>query len=79
MRGRAAQRLHRLPPAWEPDLRQLGWRAQQRLHGRYRRLSAKRERPQALTAVARELCGYIWEIAQWVQAHPHASEVSPAS
>ena len=62
-----------------PYLPTLRGRATQRLHGRYRRLSAQRRRPQALTAVARELCGYIWEIAHWVQAHPRASEVSPAS
>jgi transposase len=70
LRGRTAQRLTQAPASWQDALRQIQWRAQQRLHTRLRRLGAKRGRPKALTAIARELCGYIWEIAIWVQAHP---------
>ena len=37
------------------------WRAQQRLYRRFRRLAARGKRPQQIvTAVARELTGFVW-------------------
>lgn len=50
-----------------PDLPQaikdIAWKAQLRLNGRYRHLLAKGKRAQvAITAVARELVGFIWAI-----------------
>lgn len=42
----------------------LAWTAQQRLHFRYRHLSARLGRPRALTAVARELAGFVWAFGQ---------------
>ncbi len=37
------------------------WEAQQRLHRRYRRLAARgKPKPQVVTAVARELTGFVW-------------------
>jgi len=42
----------------------LAWNAQQRLHLRYRHLSARLGRPRALTAVARELAGFVWALGQ---------------
>ena len=64
----AVQRRLAAVPDWESDLRQISWRAQIRLHDRLRRLGAKRGYNAAYTAVGRELCGYIWEVAVWVQA-----------
>jgi len=49
-----------LPPA----LTDLAWRAQHRLNYRYRHLAARLGRPRALTAVARELAGFVWAIGQ---------------
>lgn len=46
------------------ELVQLAWNAQQRLHLRYRHLSARLGRPRALTAVARELAGFVWALGQ---------------
>jgi transposase len=46
----------------------LSWRAQQRLHLRYRHLSGRLGRPKALTAVARELAGFVWAVGQLVEA-----------
>jgi len=44
-------------------VRAISWRAQNRLHGRYRRLLARRlQRNKAIVAIARELCGFIWEL-----------------
>jgi transposase len=44
-------------------VRALSWKAQNRLHQRYRRLMARRlQRDKVIVAVARELCGFIWEL-----------------
>jgi len=41
----------------------ISWKAQNRLHLRLMRLSARRvPRNKALVAVARELCGFIWAV-----------------
>ena len=45
------------------EVRAISWRAQNRLHRRYTRLLARRlQRNKAIVAVARELCGFIWEL-----------------
>jgi transposase len=41
----------------------LAWKAQQRLHKRFHRLSARKKSVIAATAVARELAGFVWAIA----------------
>lgn len=47
---------------------QIAWRAQQRLCDRYRKLSARGKSPQlTVTAVARELLGFIWAIGMQVE------------
>ena len=52
-------------------LRDLSWRAQVRLNTRYRRLVARGKRSNvAITAVARELVGFIWAIATQVRMAP---------
>ncbi|HGG57853.1 MAG TPA: IS110 family transposase [Nannocystis exedens] len=52
----------------DSKLTRIGWRAQQRLHGRYRRLLGRGKRPQVVvTALARELAGFVWCIGQEVQ------------
>src|SRR6266496_727249 len=44
-------------------VRALSWKAQNRLHQRYCRLMARRlQRNKVMVAVARELCGFIWEL-----------------
>lgn len=46
----------------------ISWKAQQRLHQKYYRLLGKGKAPgKAVTAVARELAGFIWAIAQEVE------------
>ena len=45
------------------EVRAISWRAQNRLHGRFARLRARQlQRNKALVAIARELCGFIWEL-----------------
>ena len=46
---------------------ELSWRAQKRLHHRYRHLSARLGRPKALTAVSRELAGFVWAAGQHLE------------
>lgn len=58
----------RLPRQAGQAARDIAWAAQLRLHRRYQRLLARGKRsPVAITAVARELLGFIWAIAQIVE------------
>ena len=46
----------------------IAWRAQKRLHDRYRTLAAKgKNHSQVITAVGRELLGFVWDIARTVE------------
>jgi transposase len=54
------QRQEALPT----EIRDIAWKAQVRLWARYRRMLARRKKtPVAITAIARELVGFIWAIA----------------
>ena len=45
-------------------IKELSWRAQKRLHKRYVRLTMRRLHHNKIkVAIARELCGFIWELA----------------
>ncbi len=49
------------------EIRDIGWKAQVRLCKRYRDLSKKgKPQPRVMTAIARELAGFIWDIARKV-------------
>ena len=41
----------------------IAWKAQQRLHKRFKHLAAKKKSVTAASAVARELTGFVWAIA----------------
>ena len=46
-----------------PDLEAIGWKAQERLHRVYRRMMGRgRHRNVVITAIARQLAGFIWSI-----------------
>ncbi len=48
-----------------PQVQAIAWKAQQRLHGRYRRLLGRgKNKQQTVTALARELAGFVWAIAR---------------
>ncbi len=48
-----------------PGVKRIAWRAQKRLHDRYMRLRGRSKPPQTVvTAVARELAGFIWAVGQ---------------
>lgn len=51
-----------------PSIQAISWKAQNRLHKKYYRLISKgKESGKAVTAVARELAGFIWAIAQEIE------------
>jgi hypothetical protein len=56
--------LTHMPPEVTQESKDISWKAQQRLYWRYRSLVAKRGKSQvAIAAVARELVGFMWDIA----------------
>jgi transposase len=51
------------------EIRDIAWKAQNRLHLRYRKFLARgKNKPQIVTAVGRELLGFIWAIGVKVEA-----------
>jgi hypothetical protein len=50
------------------DVKEIAWKAQHRLNSRYRKLMARGKSKQlAITAIARELLGFIWAIGVTVE------------
>ena len=48
----------------QPAVQEIAWKAQKRLCGRYRHLTARgKPAGKVITAVSRELLGFIWAIA----------------
>jgi transposase len=65
--------------ALSPEVTALAWKAQHRLYGRYRRLLGKGKcQQQVVTAVGRELLGFIWAIGCAVEADG-AQQHAPAA
>jgi len=53
----------------DPAIKEIAWKAQWRLHTRYKKLSARgKNKNQIVTAVGRELLGFIWAIAVHTEA-----------
>ena len=56
-----------------PDIKDIAWKAQWRLHTRYQKLAARgKNKNQIVTAVGRELLGFIWAIAVRTEARGSA-------
>jgi transposase len=74
---------YRSPPRLNPAMqarqaglpkavREIAWKAQQRLCARYRTLAGRgKPNPVIATAIARERVGFIWAIAGAAQPDPH--------
>jgi transposase len=61
VKGKLEKRLTGQPAG----IQSISWEAQKRLHGKfYRLLSRGKPKGKAVTAVARELAGYVWAISQ---------------
>jgi len=64
--GPALRKRHALV---DDAVKAIAWKAQHRLHSRYRTLTARGKTPQhAATAIGRELLGFIWAIGVHVEA-----------
>jgi transposase len=74
---KVSKELSRRQEGQSREVRAISWRAQNRLHRRYTRLMARRlQRNKAIVAIARELCGFIWELLRTqpcYQAQPLSS------
>ena len=68
--ARKTRHLQRRAERTTPAVQDIAWKAQRRLCGRYRRLSARgMPKGKICTAIARELLGFMWAIA-WEHRHP---------
>jgi transposase len=56
------------------EVRLIAWKAQQRLHKRFRQLAVRKKSVVAVTAIARELVGFVWAIACKVKPAQRAAE-----
>jgi len=64
--------LRRRQAPLDEAVKEIAWKAQHRLRGRYRTLLGAGKCPQhAVTALGRELLGFIWAIAVRVERPPH--------
>lgn len=62
------------------EVKAIGWKAQVRLHARYRKLLGRGKCPQhAATAVGRELLGFIWAIGVTVERQQPQTAASAAA
>jgi transposase len=68
MPARISRKLHDRNEILPATIREIAWKAQVRLCGRYRRLAATgKSRVIVTTAIAREMVGFIWAIARLTQ------------
>lgn len=61
-RPAVGERLRRRQLGLSPELVAYSWAAQLRLNAKYRKLIALKPKPVAVTAVARELAGFVWAV-----------------
>jgi len=60
------------------EVRAIAWKAQGRLHGRYCNLASKGKKTQIIvTAIARELVGFVWAIACTAMGRPPLPKADP--
>lgn len=65
--------LKRRQSGQSPTIQAISWKAQNRLHKKYYRLLSRgKESAKAITAVARELSGFIWAITQELEEVPRS-------
>jgi len=73
MQARISRKLHDRIETLPQAIRDIAWKAQVRLCGRYRRLAAAgKAKVVVTTAIAREMVGFLWAIARQVEVMPAA-------
>jgi transposase len=71
--ARMSRLLHERQADLPKVVREIAWKAQVRLCGRYRKLLAKGKRQTVITvAIAREMVGFLWAIGQEIILMPTA-------
>lgn len=66
-KARVGPEIQKRQETLDPAIREIAWKAQVRLCKRYRALTARGKHPNvAVTAIARELAGFMWAIARQV-------------
>jgi transposase len=69
--------LQHMPKDLPQEVRDIAWKAQIRLCRRYRQLIARQKKSQvAITAVARELVGFIWSIGTTISINKLAADAA---
>lgn len=67
---KVSKELSRRREARPRQILAISWKARQRLHSRFMKLTARRmPRNKAVVAVARELCGFIWAALRGLECH----------
>jgi transposase len=62
------------------EVKEIAWKAQHRLYNRYRKLMARgKPKQKVVTAIARELLGFIWDIGRTVNREQTASRQQKAA
>lgn len=76
LRPRVTAPLARRQAGVSPEVKEISWKAQNRLHKRFLRLQAQgKAKPKAAMAVARELLGFLWDIG--VRVEQQQREAAP--
>ena len=74
-RPRLGAMLHKRQEKLSEEVKEIAWKAQHRLHARYRKLSARgKNKQQVITAIGRELLGFIWAIGMKVEVEAEICE-----
>jgi transposase len=72
--GELRRRQRELPD----DIKEIAWKAQHRLYSRYKKLTAAgKNKPHVVTAIGRELLGFIWAIGVKTETR-HRTEAAAA-
>ncbi len=67
--------LHKRQEKLSGEVKEIAWKAQRRLYSRYRKLSARgKNKQQVITAIGRELLGFIWAIGMKVEVEAEICE-----
>lgn len=62
------------------QVKAIGWKAQHRLNERYRRMAGRgKPKPQVITAIARELLGFVWAVGLQVEREQATRPVMQAA
>jgi transposase len=63
-----SNRLKQVLPTLPPGVSEIAWKAQERLHRKFTKMTYQRKQPgKVMTALARELTGFIWAIGYKVE------------